>query len=211
MTDLSPASAERWRRRKVGLLGGSFNPAHEGHRAVSLYAMEKLGLDAVWWLVSPQNPLKSAVDMAPMTERLESAVKTANDPRILPTTIESALGTRYTIDTLTGLKQAFPETYFVWLMGDENLVQVTQWKDWKAIFHTVPVAVFRRLEYNENAVEGEAAVHFRGCRIDLQNAGELSAMKPPAWVFLDNPLHPASATAIRKARARGDGSSPPGS
>ena len=129
---------------KIGLLGGSFNPAHDGHLAMSLYALKRLGLDQIWWLVSPQNPLKSAAEMIPLARRMEQSMRLAAHPRLIVTSIESALGTRYTADTLRVLKKRFPRTRFVWLMGADNLRQIPCWKDWQDIFHAVPVAVFRR-------------------------------------------------------------------
>ncbi|WP_448189434.1 nicotinate-nucleotide adenylyltransferase [Azospirillum sp. sgz301742] len=188
---------------RIGLLGGSFNPAHAGHRHISVYALNTLGLDQVWWLVSPQNPLKSAADMGSLAERLAWARVAARHPRIRVTDLECSLGTRYTADTLSELTRRFPRTRFVWLMGADNLRQIPRWQQWPRIFRSVPIAVFSRPTYSLRALGGVAAQRFARRRVpDLRARGLVDA-KPPAWIFLRNPLHPASATAIRRARARG--------
>jgi nicotinate-nucleotide adenylyltransferase len=184
------------------LLGGSFNPAHEGHRHISLLALKHLALDELWWLVSPQNPLKSSTDMAAFDERFKSAVAASCHPRIRVTDIESHLGTRYTADTLETLAARFPKTHFVWIMGADNLRQISAWKDWTAIFRTVPVAVFDRAPYAWGALASHAAQRFRRYRIKARRAAKLALMAPPAWVFFHSRLHPASATAIRAGRRR---------
>lgn len=138
--------------KKVGLLGGSFNPAHAGHRRISLYAMRALGLDEVWWLVSPGNPLKQEVtDMAPLRSRLASARKVARNSRIIPTAIESVLGTRYTVDTLRALRRRYPKKAFIWIMGADNLAQFHQWRDWRGIARRMPIAVMVRPGYDRKA------------------------------------------------------------
>ena len=130
--------------RRVGLLGGSFNPAHEGHLHISRLALDHLGLDELWWLVSPRNPMKPARGMASFDERLAGARTVAADPRIAVSGIERRLGTRYTADTLRALGARFPRIAFVWVMGADNLAQISRWKDWTAIFEAVPIAVFDR-------------------------------------------------------------------
>ncbi|MBT4905881.1 MAG: nicotinate-nicotinamide nucleotide adenylyltransferase, partial [Rhodospirillaceae bacterium] len=132
----------RHRGRRIGLLGGSFNPAHDGHRHISQLALARLGLDEVWWLVSPQNPLKSEAGMAPFESRLESADRIACDRRIRVSALEAELGTRYTADTLKALQNRYPAARFVWLMGADNLVQISRWRAWTQIFKTIPIAVF---------------------------------------------------------------------
>ena len=189
-----------WNGRKIGLLGGSFNPAHAGHRHISLYSLKALGLDQVWWLVSPQNPLKPTAGMAALTERISEARRVANHPRILVTDLECRLGTCYTADTLARIRCRFPRTRFIWLMGADNLRQIPRWRHWERIFATVPVAVLARPTYSLRALGGKAAQRFRRCRVKERRARRLACMKPPAWVFLRNPLHPASATEIRARR-----------
>ena len=189
-----------WKGRRVGLLGGSFNPAHQAHLLVSQVALRQLALDEVWWLVSPQNPLKSTDDMAPLAKRLALAGKIASDRRIRPTDIESALGTRFTVDTLTALRRRFPLTRFVWLMGADNLQQVTRWKRWPEIFGLAPVAIFGRPTYSLGAMSSTAAKRFGTRRIPVERARELAGMSPPAWTFIHLRHEPTSATAIRASR-----------
>ena len=186
------------RGQRIGLLGGSFNPAHGGHRHVSLEALRRLQLDEVWWLVSPQNPLKPKHGMAPLAERLASAhAAIGGRPGLRATTLEAALGTLYTLDTLRALTRRFPQVRFVWLMGADNLMQVDRWADWPQIFHTVPVAVLDRPSYSLSAVLAKAAHRFRRARVPEQSAGRLADLKPPAWTFLHQPQDPRSATEIR--------------
>ncbi len=166
---------------------------------MSLYALKRLGLDQIWWLVSPQNPLKPSTDMAPMAERMVWATKVANDPRIIVTALEQDLGTRYTIDTLRALKMHYPHTRFVWLMGADNLQQIPRWRRWMDIFKTMPVAVFRRPGYVAGYGVGKAAQFFR--RSWLKNERDLSKSSGPAWRVIDNPLNSLSATNLRKEQA----------
>ena len=189
------------RRPRVGLLGGSFNPAHAGHLHISRLALERLCLDEVWWLVSPQNPLKAAEGMAPFADRLAGARDVikggARGRKIWATDIEHDLGTHYTAETLVALKGRFPNARFVWIMGADNLAEITRWNNWTAIFETVPVAVFARPAYSFNALTSTAAKRFAGRRVDPSQAAGLVGQKPPAWVFWDIPLSSASATKIR--------------
>ena len=189
-----------WRGRRVGLLGGSFNPAHRAHLLVSRTALVRLGLDEIWWLVSPQNPLKPIQGMAPLAERLAEARRVAAGLPIRPTDIESALGTRFTVDTLAALRGRFPLTRFVWLMGADNLQQVTRWKRWPEIFRLAPVAIFGRPAYSLGAMSSTAAKRFGTRRIPVERARELAGMSPPAWTFIHLRHEPTSATAIRAAR-----------
>jgi nicotinate-nucleotide adenylyltransferase len=191
----------RPRGKKIGLLGGSFNPAHAGHLYISRMALKHLKLDEIWWLVSPQNPLKDKSSLAPLAQRLASAERVARcSARITPTTIETTLGTRYTVDTLQALENAYPLTNFVWLMGADNLSQIHRWKNWKSIFRHVSVAVFDRAPHSARSCESRAAKYFSAAQVPENDAGKLALMKPPAWVFLNVPRHPASATALRQAK-----------
>jgi nicotinate-nucleotide adenylyltransferase len=189
-------------RRRVGLLGGSFNPAHAGHRHISEIALKYLKLDEVWWLVSPQNPLKPAADMAPLSARLASAARHCNHPRMRATSVEAELGTRYTADTLKALRRRFPRTQFVWLMGADNLRQIPRWEAWSSIFHLLPIAVFARPAYDLRALAGKAAIRFKKSRRFLRHAGRLASLTPPVWVFFHSRLHPASGTSIRRGEGR---------
>jgi nicotinate-nucleotide adenylyltransferase len=184
------------------LLGGSFNPAHEGHRDISLAALAYLDLDEVWWLVSPQNPLKPADGMATFAERMAGARAMAHHPRIRVTDIEQRLGTRYTADTLRKLVTRFPSCRFVWLMGADNLAQIASWRDWTKIFHLTPIAVFDRPTYTTKALNSLAARRFRRSRRREAALTTLAATPAPAWVFVHHRLNPISATQIRAERAR---------
>jgi nicotinate-nucleotide adenylyltransferase len=185
--------------RRIGLLGGSFNPAHDGHRHISLCALRELGLDEVWWLVSPQNPLKPERGMTPLEKRMAGARAVARHPRIRVTDIERQLDTRYTVDTVRALKRRYPGHIFVWLIGADNLRQMPQWRAWTDLFHSVAVAVFARPSYSLKALAGQAASRFARFRLPESWARCLAGQEPPAWVFLRIRLHPASATAIRAA------------
>jgi nicotinate-nucleotide adenylyltransferase len=190
-------------RARVGLLGGSFNPAHEGHLEIALIALKQLALDEVWFLVSPGNPLKAGDGMAPLAERAASVRRIAGGhPRLRAVTIEAALGTRYTADTLAALTRRFRRTRFVWLMGADNLAQIPAWARWTAIFAAVPVAVFARPGYSVHALAGKAARRFARARKSGHDVRSLASIAAPAWVFFHTRLNPASASAIRDARAR---------
>ncbi|GIK99428.1 MAG: putative nicotinate-nucleotide adenylyltransferase [Alphaproteobacteria bacterium] len=190
----------RRRGRRIGLLGGSFNPAHEAHREISLTALARLGLDEVWWLVSPQNPLKPVAGMAPLPQRLSEARRVARHPRIRVTGIEARLGTTYTADTIDALKRRFPALSFVWLMGADNLIQIDRWQGWQRIFHAVPVAVFARPSYCFRALTAKAAQRFARNRLPEHQGRLLARRRPPSWVFVHGRLNPISASAIRARR-----------
>ncbi len=183
----------------VGLLGGSFNPAHGGHRRISLFAQRALGLDEVWWLVSPANPLKPVEGMAPLSARVKAAQAMARGAPIKVSAIEQQLGTRFTIDTLRALKRRFPHTRFVWLMGADNLAQFHLWKHWRAIAREMPIAVIARPGYDGPALASPAMAWLRRFRVPaagLRNRGEWSA---PALIELRFDPDPRSATKIRRA------------
>ena len=184
-------------RQRIGLLGGSFNPAHAGHRHISLLALSRLRLSQVWWLVSPQNPLKPSAGMAGLADRLAGARAVARHPGIRVGDLERRLGTRYTVDTLRRLRHRFPQARFVWLMGADNLVQLPRWRRWHTILSTVPIAVFERAPYVYQALAGRAGTRFRGRRV--RGPQVLAERSPPAWCLLRLKVHPASATAIRAA------------
>ncbi len=153
----------------------------------------------MWWLVSPQNPLKAARGMAPLATRLRIARARAHHPAIRVTGLESALATRYTADTLAVLRRRFPARRFVWLMGADNLAQFPRWERWEEIFRRVPIAVFDRSPYSFQALAGKAATRFLSKRHPARRARLLADAPPPAWVFLHQRRHPASATALRLA------------
>jgi len=195
--------------RTIGLLGGSFNPAHDGHRHIALTALARLGLDEIWWMVSPQNPLKDASDLLPLKDRVASAEAMAQHPAMRVTDLETALGTTYTAETLRIISAMYPHYRFVWIMGADNLIQIPKWKDWSKIFNTVPIAVFARPTYSVSALSGVAAQRFARRRVSENHARTLARTAAPAWTFIHCRLHSASATAIRASLAASfdDGSS----
>lgn len=181
----------------MGVLGGSFNPAHEGHLHVARLALQRLRLDQVWLLVSPGNPLKSSHGMATASERLESAQGIADGRRIVATAVEAHLNTSYTFDTLKALRLRFPRIRFVWVMGADNLVQLPRWQRWTGIAETMPFAVMPRPTYNQRALSGQAAQRLRFALRDAREAPSLAGLAAPAWTFLPARQNPTSATAIR--------------
>ena len=185
-------------RKTVGLLGGSFNPAHDGHRYISVQALKLLKLDEIWWLVSPLNPLKQAKDMASYERRLESARTAACHPRIKVSNIEREIGTHYTFDTISKLKEMYPDICFVWLMGADNLLEFHHWHRWRSIMRLVPIAIFDRKNYAPKALCSAAARLFHFYRLPHEKAADLAFQRPPAWMFLPIRKHPASATEIRQ-------------
>lgn len=186
---------------RIGLMGGSFNPPHDGHLHLSRLALRHLGLHELWWLVSPQNPLKPMRGMAPLPARLAACRTLARDPRIRVTDIEKRLGTRYTLDTVRALKRRFPNVHFVLVIGADNFIQLPKWHGWMQLMREVPVAVFNRPSYSDSALGGAAAERFARRRIDPEQARGLAYRKPPAWVFFRTALHPSSSTALRQQRA----------
>lgn len=195
------ALAQRPGAPRIGLLGGSFNPAHDGHLHLSRLAIRHLGLHELWWLVTPQNPLKPVRGMAPLPARLASARALARDPRIRVTDIEKRLGTRFTLDTVRALKRRFPRAHFVLVIGADNFIQMPKWRGWTRLMREVPVAVFDRPSYSDSALDGAAAERFARRRIDPEQARGLAYRKPPAWVFFRTALHPSSSTVLRQRRA----------
>lgn len=182
---------------RVGLLGGSFNPAHEGHVEISEAALDFLGLDYVWWLVSPGNPLKDIKELFPFEERVEAARSLPKDDRIIISELERNFETNYTIDTLEMILKTMPRYHYVWLMGADNLINFDKWKDWRKIAETVPFAIFSRPSYSISSLDSLAAKALREFRIDKNQAKSLYRLKPPAWVFCDLTANPVSSTEIR--------------
>ena len=184
---------------KTGLLGGSFNPAHRGHRGVTLAAVRALALDEAWWLVSPGNPLKPAAGMAPLAARLASARRMARHAPIRASDLEARLGTRYTIDTLRALRRRFPKRRFVWIMGADNLAGFHRWRDWRAIARTVPIAVVARPGYERAALRSPAFRWFGRFARPARDARKWTEWRLPALVLLRFRPDPTSATALRAA------------
>ncbi len=196
MIDPLPRFGDR-RRTRVGLLGGSFNPAHAGHRHVANLARKRLRLDQVWLLVSPGNPLKPQAGMAPFVQRMLSARRIGDGRRILATGIEAMLGTRFTIDTLRRLLRRFPRVQFVWLMGADILIQMPRWQRWVTMLHRIAFVVLPRPGYTRGALAGPAARRMRHARRPERAAVTLPG-NAPGWTLLTAPLSAVSATAIRR-------------
>ncbi|AOH83692.1 nicotinate-nicotinamide nucleotide adenylyltransferase [Sphingomonas panacis] len=185
---------------RIGILGGSFNPAHQGHRAISLAALDALGLDEVWWLVSPGNPLKEASgDMAPLAVRLASARVVARHAPIRVSALEVRLGTRYTVDTIVKLVRLYPKKRFIWLMGSDNLAQFDQWRGWRRIAREVPIAVIARPGYDRHAHAAPAMGWLRRSIRPARQAKRWTKWRLPALVLLRFRLDPTSATRLRAA------------
>ncbi|MGI9369098.1 MAG: nicotinate-nucleotide adenylyltransferase [Ruegeria sp.] len=180
----------------VGLFGGSFDPPHQGHVHVTCEAMKAFGLDRVWWLVSPGNPLKQH-GPAPLAQRMAVAQAVMQHPDVEVTDIEALTGTRATADTLAALRRLYPEVRFVWLMGADNLAQFHQWKDWRTIMDSVPVGVMARPGDRISARMSRAARVYRKYRIDSQARQLLGRASAPAWCFVNVPMVNVSSTDIR--------------
>ncbi len=183
---------------RIGLLGGSFNPAHRGHLRISLAALRALDLDGLWWLVSPGNPLKEgAQDMAPFDARLASARRMARHTPIRVSDIEHRLGTRYSIDTVRQLKRRFPQHRFIWLLGSDTLPNFHKWRDWRDLSRELPIAVIRRPGYDRRAHAARAMGWLRGFVRPPGQAKNWTDWSVPAIIFLRLPPDPTSATALR--------------
>jgi nicotinate-nucleotide adenylyltransferase len=193
---------------RVGLYGGSFNPAHAAHRAASLLALKRLRLDRVWWLVSPGNPLKDNHALPSLGERLAKARAVSHHPLLVPTGLEAGLGTRYSYDTVAALVRRYPAVRFVWLMGADNLASFHRWQRWRDIAELVPIAVIDRMGETFPAMSAPAAKALASRRIDESDAPCLASMRPPAWVYLHGLKSPLSSTQIRAQAAAGSGSAP---
>lgn len=190
---------------KIGIFGGSFNPPHEAHRAASMLALKKLGLDRVWWLVTPGNPLKETSRLPPLERRIQDARKIAADPRIEVTGVEAELGSRYTFDTVTKLRRRRPGVDFVFIVGADNLAQLHRWQRWKTLLRRIALAVVDRPEFELSSLAAPAAVAFNRFRISENRARMIPRLDPPAWVFLRGLKSELSSTALRKrgtARSR---------
>ncbi|MGF0539869.1 nicotinate-nucleotide adenylyltransferase [Agrobacterium sp. ES01] len=188
----------------VGLFGGSFNPPHQGHALVAEIALRRLGLDQLWWMVTPGNPLKSRSVLAPLAERLALSEKIAGDPRIKVTAFEKSLGTSYTAKTLEYVRSRNTHTHFVWVMGADNLRNFHHWQHWRRIATTFPIAVIDRPGATLSYLSSKMAQAFDFARIDEDDAGALWRHKPPAWTFIHGPRSTLSSTALREQRDSAD-------
>jgi nicotinate-nucleotide adenylyltransferase len=182
---------------RVGLLGGSFNPPHAAHRAISLFAIKRLNLDRVWWLVTPGNPLKTNGALRDLAERAAAAREMANDPRIDVSCLEAVIGTRYTVDTITYLRRRTSGLRLVWIMGADNLAQFHRWQNWQRIAAEVPIAVIDRPPQSFQALAAPAAQALARYRLPENQAARLADRRPPAWVFLTGMKLNLSSTGLR--------------
>ncbi len=185
---------------RIGLLGGSFDPPHAAHRAISVTALKRLGLDQVWWLVTPGNPLKRDSKPASLEGRVKSAIKLARHPRIEVTGF--AFRSAFTIDLLIELKRRFPGVNFVWLMGADNLAEFHRWRGWEEIFAVVPIVVLDRPGFRLKARASRAAQRFAPYMVDESDAGGLALLIPPAWTILTHRLSSLSSSALRARQAK---------
>ena len=190
--------------QRIGLLGGSFNPPHVAHRSITEIGLKRLGLDRVWWLVSPGNPLKSRAELLPLNARLQLARTLVRDPRVVMTDLEKGLGTTFTAATLAHLKLRRPGVHFVWIMGADCLAGFHRWQHWREIFAMMPIAVIDRPGWRHAALSSIAARAFARHRLPESRARLLATADPPAWTLLSGRLMRISSTEIR-ARARADG------
>jgi nicotinate-nucleotide adenylyltransferase len=183
----------------IGLFGGSFNPAHEGHRMASLTALRRLGLTQVWWLVTPGNPLKDNSSLPAQDERMATARKISHHPRIIVTGVEASFGTRYTADTLRQLKRRCPGVRFVWIMGSDNLAGFHRWQEWRAIARMMPLVIIDRPGSTNRAVRSKAGVALARHRLDETDGRLLARAALPAWLFVHGRRSFLSSTSLRNA------------
>jgi nicotinate-nucleotide adenylyltransferase len=189
--------------QRIGLFGGSFNPAHAGHYAVACYALKCLQLDWVWWMVSPQNPLKNPAETRDYEKRLAQTRDIARHPRFVVTDLERQITARYTADTLLKLEGSMRRGRFVWIMGADSLATLHQWHHWTEIAESLPLAVLARPGYSLRALGSYAALRYSNAQIAAESAATLADCDPPAWTFMSMPLRAESSSAIRsKAAAR---------
>jgi len=187
---------------RIGLFGGSFNPAHDGHRLVALQCLKRLALDRIWILVSPGNPLKDHSELAPLGERIQQTVKLMDDPRLEVTGFEADRRFTYTYQTVRHLTDTLPDTKFVWIMGADSLQTFDHWEHWEEIARLVPIAVYARPGATFRATRSPAATALDYARLPEDKAATLADCPPPAWVYLRGIMSNASSTAIRKSLAR---------
>ena len=186
---------------KIGLFGGSFNPPHAGHVLVAELALERLGLDQVWWMVTPGNPLKDARELAPLSQRIALSEQLITDKRIHVTAFEAVNQVRYTADTLALVREHNPDVHLVWIMGADNLMSFHHWQEWDEIARTYPVAVINRPGSNMAAEDSVMAQQFSAARLPEADAAKLATQQAPAWVFIHGPQSELSSTQLREQQA----------
>lgn len=193
------------RGMRIGIFGGTFNPPHEGHRLVGMTALKRLRLDAVWWVVTPGNPLKENAGLPPLAERMMAAARIADHPRVAITAFEAEIGTRYTFDTVSYLRRRCPGVDFVWLMGADNLATFHRWQRWRGIADLMPIAVIDRPRATLRAVHSKAAHYLAARRVPDHRALRLATRAPPAFIFLYGPRADISSTELRDRTAERNG------
>ena len=186
----------RMTSRVVGLLGGSFDPAHAGHVEITRAALRRFALDQLWWLVSPGNPLKPH-GPAPMQDRIAAARQLITDPRVKVSSVEADLGTRYTAETLAALAARYPKTRFIWLMGADNLMQFDQWQNWHSIITTTPLGILARPGSRLAPLKARAAQIYRWARLPAAQSHQLGRYQAPCWCYVNMPMVDLSSTALR--------------
>jgi nicotinate-nucleotide adenylyltransferase len=194
---------------RIGLLGGSFNPPHEGHALITRLALRRLALDRIWWLVTPGNPLKSLTRLAALNARIEAARRLDVGPRVIVSDIEAQIGSRFTYDTLRWLRRRAPGVHFVWIMGADNLRQFHLWRHWRLIADLVPIVVVDRPGSTLKAISSPAGAALARWRVPERDATRFAAMRPPALIFLHGPRSWLSSTALRGEGAIEDGAALP--
>ncbi|CAA2136681.1 Nicotinate-nucleotide adenylyltransferase [Hyphomicrobium sp. ghe19] len=185
--------------QRIGVMGGTFNPPHDGHRIAAEAAMKRLKLDQVWWLITPGNPLKSPNGLSPLADRMGLVRKFAHGPKMKITGFERELGTRYTAGTLSFLKRRYPAVRFVWIMGADNLAYFDRWQHWRHIAEIMPIAIVDRPNWRHAALSSPAARALERYRVPESEAATLADRHPPAWMLLTIRLSGLSSTALRKA------------
>jgi nicotinate-nucleotide adenylyltransferase len=183
---------------RIGLFGGSFDPPHAGHALVSHLALTRLGLDRIWWLVTPGNPLKDTRGLAALEMRMKAARRLTRDPRVVVTGLEADIGARYTEDTIAYLASRCPGVHFVWIMGADNLLQFHRWRNWAEIMRSVPVAIVDRPGSTLRSTSAKALQRFARAQIEEQDAKLLATARPPAFVYLHGPRDASSSTELRR-------------
>lgn len=186
--------------QRIGLMGGSFNPPHQGHVIAAEAAVKRLKLDQLWWVVTPGNPLKAHDGLPPLDKRMALVRRYARGPRMKVTGFEAELGTPYTAATLAFLKQRYPGVHFVWVMGADNLATLDRWQHWRDIASLIPMAVVDRPGYRFKALAKPAAAALARCRLPEASAARLPVLRPPAWTMLTTRLSPLSSTDLRRAK-----------